>query len=212
METGTPSPPKISGNNLEVTKGGPDVRIDQAQVIDLANTYADAVYSDLDPALVESWKPGVVDRLNELIADPNSVLIYEGDKLVALGGWKHHGNTESGQDVIELTMAIVHPEYQGRGISRQLYEGRDASIREQFSGGLVAIISKSPAVHHSATKRGFAQVPLGDYFSMTADDPRLSEAAKMEEMGFQAFTLDLAEVGDQRGDTGLDLYAAVPEF
>lgn len=204
-EVGAKNP---SGCNPEIRKGG--VELDEAQLRPLAETYAAAVYDDFPVEEAGQWKSRALERLRELTSQSETSLVFDGDKLIAAGGHKFHGNTKEGKPVVELTMAIVSPEYQGRNLTPMIYAENIRTIQEQSPNAILSVVSKNPAVHHMATKYGFTELPLVDYYQMTENDPRLPDEEMMRENGFKAFIFDIGKVGDEQVGTQSSVKTTLP--
>ena len=72
-------------------------------------------------------------------------------------------------------------------------------IRGQYPKGIIGGVTHSEIIPKILTKRGFTEMDLGEYFALT-NDHRSNDLGRMRSMGFKAFTLDLAETDNHRGD------------
>ncbi len=184
---------------VETRNGGPDANVNSEQVAFLARQYAKAVYSDIPAEDFPAWEQGAIDRAQRLVADPNTLLAFVDDVLVGIAGWNNIGQTENGQDVLEVTMTTTHPGYRGQGIASKLYEERETMIRDQYPKGIIGGVTHSEIIPKILAKRGFTEMDLGQYLALT-NDHRLADLEQMQSMEFRAFTLDLAETDNHRGD------------
>lgn len=195
--------------NPEIKRGG--ALLDDAQLRPLAETYAAAVYSDFPADESEHWKQRALERLRELTSQSETSLLFDGDKLIGVGGYKLHGHTREDKPVVELTMAIVSPEYQRRNLTALIYSENIRAIQEESPNAILSVVSKNPAVHRIANKHGFSELALLEYYQMTENDPRLSDEQMMRENGFKAFIFDMGKVGDEQSDTGFSVRSVLPE-
>lgn len=184
---------------VETRNGGPNVEVNPEQVEFLARQYAKAVYSDIPPDDFPAWEQGAIDRAQELVKDPNTLLAFVDDVLVGIAGWNNIGQTQDEKDVLEVTMTTTHPGCRGQGIASKLYEEREDMIRGQYPQGIIGGVTHSEIIPKILSKRGFTEVDLEQYFALT-DDHRSKDLEQMRSMGFKAFTLDLAETNNHRDD------------
>lgn len=209
MSIKTPSPPGLELPSFEVKNGGPDLQFDDKQLEVLANEYALTNYKGEGFEDTAKWQARALERLRDLIRQPTSSLIYDGDRLVAVGGYDRKNDTTDGKPVLELTMAIRDPSYKGQNLGTLLYTARMDSIRTLYPDGIVSILSFQKQVWALAGQNKFTEVPLEEWLLRTNDERSNSG---MEGYNFKAFIFNLGEVTEGTKDTAHALHDTIPEL
>ncbi len=198
-----------------IDRGSPKLAYDEADFEALLKVFVDATFTEEYRA---EYMPKKRAFLKEQLTQPETVVVFQGDKLVGFGGLRVVPVESNPNDVyIELKSLVVSEACRGKDLAKVISEEREKTAltkaRAEGKGCILFFVTENQAVMESASKRGYAYVPAREWFKETRPNepagPRDAEADEMENVyGMKVFRNDsyssknAREVGvEQKGVT-----------
>ncbi len=198
-----------------IRHGGPDVKLSDENLDALNRVYCESVF---EPNEVEEYLPKKREYFAEhFLKNSNTVIIFdeaEPGKVVAFGGEQLKGvNPTNKKSVFELKALVVHPDYQGRGLSKVLTDTLETNIKRRFPQGcMIGMLTRNPRVIAPAEKKGYENVGNREFAKICDWDPDHGDGAEiirdLEARGFTSLVMDVEGVSrepDFKGKVGITL-------
>ena len=111
----------------------------------------------------------------ESFKNPNVTMVFDGDRLVACGGWEFDGiNRYDGLPVYEIRRRTVLDEYKGRGLSKLIYDEVLTDVTNEVKGEsfYLSSVTRTERIAGPLRDRDFEELSIEQYYGdIFADDP-----------------------------------------
>lgn len=172
--------PKVSGK-MKLTYGSSDLIYREEDFEELLMTLMESTFK---PDEIAEYAPRKRAYLKDQLEKPETVVLFDGDRMVGFAGLKMFESPNSSMDVyFEIKSLVVSKSYQENGSGKNIAAEVEAmavnKARSLGKGCFLFCMTSNPRVQQLSLKNGYRQVPTRDWFAEIR--PNEDETARNEE-------------------------------
>lgn len=203
-----------------LASGGPELNYSEDDFEELLKAFVEDVYTS------ELWDSMVAKKrefFKKQLQDPDTVVVFHGEKLVGFGGIREWPTDSGTQDIyVELKSVVVSKSFRGGNLAKMISAAREKNAVEKGKrvgkGCVLFFMTTQKNVMESAEKRGYSLVLAKDWVQETRPNtPPDEQDALVHEievgLGLKIFRNDsmnfknARKVDDVRQEEGMKLKA-----
>lgn len=180
-----------------LTYGSPDLKYEEADFEELLATLMESTFK---PDEIEEYAPKKRAYLKDQLQKPETVVLFDGDRMVGFAGLKLFESSNNLNDVyFEIKSLTVSKSYQANGLGKNIAAEIEAmAINKAHSlgkGCFLFCMTSNPRVQHLSLKNGYRQVPTREWFAEirpNEDETARSKVADImeQEYGMNTYVKD----------------------